>query len=64
MAEIINFNKARKRKLREAAAKQAAENRVKFGRSKGQKQRDAAETEEAQRKLDELKRDAPPEEEV
>ena len=57
MAEIINFNKARKRKLREDAEKQASENRAKFGRTKAQKQRDAADAEEAQRKLDQLKRE-------
>ncbi len=49
MAKIINLNKARKRKAREDAAAQAAENRVRFGRTKEQKQLDAAVTEEAQR---------------
>ena len=57
MAEIINFNKARKRLRRVEAEKQAAENRVKFGRSKAHKQRDAAEAELAQRRLDGLHRD-------
>jgi hypothetical protein len=55
VAEIINLNKARKRKAREDAAAQAAQNRVRFGRSKEQKQRDAAVTEEAQRQLDGLR---------
>ncbi|MGH8456181.1 MAG: DUF4169 family protein [Stenotrophobium sp.] len=61
MAEIINLNKARKRRQREADEKQAAENRVKFGRSKTEKQRDAAEAEEARRRLDQLRRESPPE---
>lgn len=62
MAEILNFNKARKRKMREEAAKLAEENRARFGRTKAQKARDAAEVTEAQRKLDQLKRGEPPEE--
>lgn len=57
MATVINLNKARKQKARTDADKQAAENRVKFGRTKAQKQRDIAEAEEARRKLDLLKRD-------
>ncbi len=57
MGEIINLNKARKRKARLDAAAQAAQNRVRFGRTKEQKQLDAAVTEEAQRKLDALKRE-------
>jgi hypothetical protein len=57
MAEIINLNKARKRKARTEAAAQAAENRVRFGRSKEQKQREATAAEEARRRLDGLKRE-------
>ncbi len=57
MAEIINLNKARKAKARVTAEKQAAENRVRFGRSKAQKQQDAAESEAMRRKLDSLRLD-------
>ncbi|MES0874041.1 DUF4169 family protein [Sinimarinibacterium thermocellulolyticum] len=57
MADIVNLKRFRKRKAREAAARQAEENRVRFGRTKAQKQRDAAEAEEAQRRLDRLRRD-------
>lgn len=57
MAQIINLNKARKKKAREAASAQADVNRVKFGRTKEQKALDAAQTEEAQRKLDQLRRE-------
>ena len=59
MAELINLNKARKAKARADAERQAAENRVRFGRSKAQKQQDAAETEAMRRKLDALKLDPP-----
>jgi hypothetical protein len=37
MVEPINLNKARKARNRAAAEKQAAENRVLFGRSKAEK---------------------------
>jgi hypothetical protein len=61
MADIINFNKARKRRAKEEAARQAAENRVRFGRTKAQKESEATAAEEAQKKLDQLKREPPPE---
>ncbi len=61
MGEVINLNKARKRKARQDAAALAAENRVRFGRTREQKQLDAAVTEEARRRLDVLKRDVGPE---
>lgn len=57
MSKVINLNKARKQKARAEAEKLAAENRVKFGRTKAQKLRDAAEAAEAQRRLNQLKRD-------
>lgn len=57
MAEIVNFNKARKRKAREQAEQRAAENRVKFGRTKEQKRRDAETDAEAQRRMDGLRRE-------
>lgn len=60
MARIINFNRARKKKLREQAQQQAAQNRVRFGRTLQEKARAAAEADEARRKLDQLKRDEPP----
>jgi hypothetical protein len=59
MAEIINFNKARKRRLLQEAGKQAAENRVRFGRTPAQKARDEAEAAQAQLKLELLKREPP-----
>jgi hypothetical protein len=57
MAKLINFNKARKRRDKQNAETLAAENRVRYGRSKEQKALEAAQAEEAQRKLDQLKRD-------
>jgi capsule polysaccharide export protein KpsE/RkpR len=56
MSKVVNLNKVRKLKAREAADKQAAENRVKFGRTKAQKQLDEAETAAAKARLDALKR--------
>ena len=64
MADIINLNKVRKLKQREADEKQAAENRVKFGRTKAQKLRDTAEAEEARKRLDQIKRDPTPSDEI
>lgn len=57
MATIVNLNKARKKKQREAEEKTAAENRVRFGRTKAQKQQDAAAEAEARRRLEQLRRD-------
>lgn len=57
MGNVVNLNKARKRRARALAEQQAAENRVRFGRTKAEKQRDAAAAEAAQRKLDRLKLD-------
>ncbi len=60
MNKVVNLNKVRKLKARETAAKQAAENRVKFGRTKAQKQRDITEADEARKRLDLIKREPIP----
>lgn len=57
MADIINLNKARKTRARTDKAVLAQENRVRFGRTRAQKQTDAAETAKVTRLLDESKRD-------
>ena len=57
MAEIINLNKARKAKARVDKSARADENRVRFGRTKAQKQADAAESAKVSRVLDDAKRD-------
>jgi hypothetical protein len=59
MAEIINLNKARKAKARAAAVDNANTNRAKFGRTKAEKRRDAAEQARSARTLDDSKRDPP-----
>ena len=57
MAEIVNLNKFRKKKAREEASAQAAENRVRFGRTRAEKERDATLDREAQHRLDQLRRE-------
>lgn len=57
MAEIINLNKARKAKARVDKSARVEENRARFGRTKAQKQADAAETAKVARLLDDSKRD-------
>lgn len=55
MTEIVNLRQARKRKLRADKDQQAAENRAKFGRTKGEKQRATAEADRDSRLLDQAK---------
>lgn len=43
MAEIVNLNRTRKAKAREAAEALAAENRAKYGQTKAERARVAAE---------------------
>jgi hypothetical protein len=57
VAEPINLNKARKARAQADAKRQAAENRVRFGRAKAEKQVSKLEAERAQRQLDERKRE-------
>ena len=57
MADILSLSKARKAKARSARDATASENRVKFGRTRADKQREAAETALTQKRLDDLKRD-------
>lgn len=52
MAEILNLRTARKRAERAKAAKRAAENRVRHGMSKTERQRIDAEGRKAARDLD------------
>jgi len=56
---VINFNKARKAKARHQKVIKAAENRVKFGRKKSEKEKAAALTKKLQDHLDGHKRDKP-----
>ncbi len=49
---VVNFNKARKAKARHKKVIKAAENRVKFGRKKSEKEKTAELTRKLQKKLD------------
>ncbi len=57
MAEIVNLNRARKAKARADREASAAENRIKFGRTKAEKARSAAEQALADKRIDAHKRD-------
>ena len=57
MADVVNLNRYRKRKRREAELAQAERNRVIHGRSKADKQLLERERERAQRGLDGLQRE-------
>ncbi len=57
VTQVVNLRQARKRKLRAEKERQAAGNRAKFGRSKAEKTRDAAEAERERRVLDQAKRE-------
>ena len=49
MAEIVNLNKARKQRERAEREAQAAANRVRHGRTRGERVRDAKEAEDLAR---------------
>ncbi len=57
MAEIVNLNRARKAKARVDAAKQAEANRAKFGRTKAEREAEAAEQARRAALLDGAKRE-------
>ncbi len=55
MTQPINLNKARKTRDRAAEKKRADANAVKHGRTKAQRVLDAAQAEQAAKRLDQLK---------
>lgn len=57
MAEPVNLNRFRKAKRRADAQKQAAENRVAFGRTKAERDIERLKTEKAARELDQKRLD-------
>ena len=57
MAEIVNLNKFRKSKERAARAKEAAGNRVRFGRTKDETTVTRADAAKAEKSLDDKKID-------
>lgn len=59
MAEPINLNKARKARDKARKETEAAANRAKFGRTKGQKSAETLRAESTARLLDGAKRETP-----
>lgn len=57
VAEIVNLRQARKRRARTEKEARAAENRVRFGRRRADKQGADVERDKAARELDGKKRD-------
>jgi hypothetical protein len=57
MSDPINFNKARKARAKVEAKSQAAENRIRFGRTKADKTVSKLEAEKARRALDQVRRE-------
>jgi len=57
VAEIVNLRKIRKAKSRAESERQAAQNRLRFGRTRAAKDRDSLETARQARALDRKKLD-------
>lgn len=57
MAEVVNLNRYRKKRDKEAADSTAAENRVRFGQSKGERRKNRGEAAKAAKKLDDKRLD-------
>jgi len=57
MSNVVNLNRFRKQKARKDAEREAAENRIRFGRTKAEKAHDAALEAEAKRLWDGARRD-------
>lgn len=57
MNDIVNLRRARKNKARALAEREAAENRIQYGRTKTEKKQTKALNDAAQRKIDGHKRD-------
>ncbi len=57
MAEVVNLNRYRKARRNAEADKTAAENRVRYGRTKAERDREAQEKARAERELDGSRRD-------
>ena len=57
MTDVINLHKKRKAKLRAEKEKKASENRVKYGRTKEEKQREKLKAERAEKLLQGHKRE-------
>jgi hypothetical protein len=57
VATIVNLNKHRKKRDRVEQERRAAENRIRFGRSKQQRGKDALETARAQKEIEDKRLD-------
>jgi hypothetical protein len=57
MADILSLSKLRKQRARMRKDQSASENRIRFGRTRAEKKRDAAERERAGRSADANKRE-------
>jgi len=57
MTAIVNLNKARKARAKAGAKLEAAENRVRFGRTRAEREAAAARDDKARRDLDGNKRE-------
>jgi hypothetical protein len=57
MAEIVNLNRYRKKQDSDTQRKQAAENRVKFGRSKSGREESQRQSDKSKKALDDKKLD-------
>jgi hypothetical protein len=57
MAEVVNLNRARKARTKDAARVKASENRAAFGRTRAERELEAARAEKAVRDLEGKKRD-------
>ncbi len=60
MGEVISLNQARKARDRKTRERQAAANRARFGRDKGERQRTADEQSKSKRDLDGKAIEPPP----
>jgi len=59
MSQPVNLNKVRKARARAQKRAHADRNAVSFGRTKAEKARDRADVAQAQRRLDQHRRDTP-----
>lgn len=59
-ADIINLRQARKQRARDEKTKQAAENRVRFGRTRGERERDELTRDRTEQALDGHEREPTP----
>ncbi len=57
MAEIVNLNRFRKARERDAKGQRAAENRTRFGRTKDEKAKERGERRKIEQELDSKKLD-------